>query len=85
MRNLRTKRGKLTIRLVVEALLQFNKIIYHHTVWMINIRVYRGRLPSINRFEFLVSKETVVLRQWEGSRQKFFGLSNELIKVELPP
>ena len=85
MRNLRTKRGKLTIRLVVEALLQFNKIIYHHTAWMINIRVYRGRLSSINSFEFLVSKETVVLRRWEGSRQKFFGLSNELIKVELPP
>ena len=33
---------------------------------------------------FLVSKETVVLRRWERSKQKF-GLSNELIKVELPP
>ena len=32
---------------------------------------------------FLVSKETVVLPRWERSRQKF-GLSNELIKVELP-
>ena len=33
---------------------------------------------------FLVSKETVVLRRWERSKKKF-GLSNELIKVELPP
>ena len=32
---------------------------------------------------FLVSKETVVLRRWERSKQKF-GLSNKLIKVELP-
>ena len=30
-------------------------------------------------YEFLVSKETVVLRRWE------LVLSNELIKVELPP
>ena len=34
--------------------------------------------------EFLVSKETVVLRRWERSKQKLV-LSNELIKVELPP
>ena len=34
---------------------------------------------------FLVSKETVVLRRWERWKQKFLVLSNELIKVELPP
>ena len=33
---------------------------------------------------FLVSKETVVLRREERSKQKFV-FSNELIKVELPP
>ena len=33
---------------------------------------------------FLVSTETVVLRQWERSKQKLV-LSKELIKVELPP
>ena len=42
--------------------------------------------------EFLVSKETVVLRRLERSKQfkrekeiKNLVLSNELIKVELPP
>ena len=34
---------------------------------------------------FLVSKETVVLRREERSKQNFFFFSNELIKVELPP
>ena len=34
--------------------------------------------------EFLVSKETVVLRLWERSKQNLV-LSNELKKVELPP
>ena len=34
--------------------------------------------------EFLVSKETVVLRRWRDEN-KNLGLSNELIKVELPP
>ena len=33
----------------------------------------------------LVSKETVVLRRWRGSETKIVVLSNELIKVELPP
>ena len=36
--------------------------------------------------EFLVSKETVVLRRWERSKQKFGFIKRvELIKVELPP
>jgi len=33
---------------------------------------------------FLVSKETVVLRWWGRSKQKF-GLSNELTNAESPP
>ena len=36
-------------------------------------------------FGFLLSKETVVLRRWERSKHKFLVLSNELIKIELPP
>ena len=34
---------------------------------------------------FLVSKETVVLRRCERIKTKILALSNELIKVELPP
>ena len=34
---------------------------------------------------FLVSKETVVLCWWQRSKQLILVLSNELIKVELPP
>ena len=37
-------------------------------------------LTVCGSYGFLVSKETVVLRRWGGSKQKF-----ELIKVELPP
>jgi len=33
---------------------------------------------------FLVSKETVVLRQWRDENKNFV-LSNKLMKVELPP
>ena len=36
---------------------------------------------SVDRF--LVSKETVLLRRWE--RDKNLVLSNELVKVQLPP
>ena len=43
---------------------------------------YDSNHPKEN--EFLFSKETVVLRQWERSKQNLV-LSNELIKVELPP
>jgi len=39
------------------------------------------RLNFVNGF--LVSKETVVLRRWESETN--LVLSNELIKVELPP
>ena len=35
-------------------------------------------------YEFLVSKETVVLRRWVRDQNKNLVLSNELIKVELP-
>ena len=34
------------------------------------------------RDEFLVSKETVVLRRWENE-QEILVLSNDLIKIEL--
>ena len=30
-----------------------------------------SELTALSLHEFLVSKETVVLRQWEGSKQKF--------------
>ena len=30
-----------------------------------------SELTALSLNEFLVSKETVVLRQWEGSKQKF--------------
>ena len=45
-----------------------------------------ARLKILRKYidEFLVSKETVVLRRWE-SEDKNLVLSNELIKVELPP
>ena len=39
-------------------------------------------LKAVNdRKEFLVSKETVVLRRWERSKQKFGFIK----RVELPP
>ena len=44
--------------------------------------VYEQHIHVKNRF--LVSKETVVLRRWERSNNSLV-VSNELIKVELPP
>ena len=41
-------------------------------------------VPKKNKTKKLVSKETVVLHQCERETRKF-GLSNELIKLELPP
>ena len=45
---------------------------------------FRVILKGRSSKRILVSKETGVLRRWERSKQKF-GLSNELIKVKLPP
>ena len=38
-----------------------------------------------NGSKILVSKETVLLRRWDSVKHEKFVLSNELIKVELPP
>ena len=43
-------------------------------------------LTVCGSYVFLVSKETVVLHRWGmGDQSKSLVLSNELIKVELPP
>ena len=39
--------------------------------FLIGIVFFRPRLDYSYFFEFLVSKETVVLRRWERSKQKF--------------
>ena len=49
-----------------------------------SFNVSKSAAEARKEYEFLVSKETVVLRRWERSKQNLV-LSNELIKVELPP
>ena len=54
---------------------------------VISVSRYSHRKPLTRRtikHGILVSKETVVLRR-EGDQNKNLVLSNELIKVELPP
>ena len=45
----------------------------------LSLSEYNGLTHSHD--EFVVSKETVVLRWWERSKQKFLVLLNELMKV----
>ena len=50
--------------------------------------IFRGCVVSYgscSKNKFLVSKETVLLRRWESKHKTDLPLSNELIKVELPP
>jgi len=53
-------------------------------VQFLTSKIDQWKTALILNYGFLVSKETVVRRRW-GDQNKNLVLSNELIKVELPP